>query len=100
MKRPPRDYDLVVDYCSCMVATAIVRHIVDCSNVDVQFSAEDLSIELKILPHSNDTNLYIDQLALKHGFHLFRTFLTSNGITNVPMVIEDKFLKSYSTLQG
>ena len=29
MKRPPNDYDLVIDYCSCMVAIAIVRHIVD-----------------------------------------------------------------------
>ena len=37
MKRPPHDYDLVIDYCSCMVAIATVRHIVDSSNLDVQF---------------------------------------------------------------
>ena len=56
MKRPPNDYDLVIDYCSYMVAIAIVRHIVDSSNLDVKFSAEGLSAELNILPHSNDPN--------------------------------------------
>ena len=73
-----------------MVAIAIVRHIVDSSNVDVQFSAENLSAELNLLPYSNNPNLYIDQLALKHGFQRFRTSLTSNGITNFPMFNEEK----------
>ena len=99
MKRPPNDYDLVIDYCSCMVAIAIVRHIVDSSSVDVKFSAEDLSAELNILPHSNGPNLYVDQLALKHGFQRFRTFLTSRGITNFPVFNEDKYLKVYFTLE-
>ena len=43
MKRPPHEHDMVVDYCACMVAIAIVRHIVDSANVSVQYSAEDLT---------------------------------------------------------
>ena len=100
MKRPPHDYDLVIDYCSCMVAIATVRHIVDSSNVDIQFSAEDLSGELNILPYSNGPNLYIDHLALKHGFQRFRTFLTSHGIANFAVFNEDKYLKAYFNLDG
>ena len=63
MKRPPRDHDLVVDYCSCMVAITIVRHIVDSTNVNVQFSAEELSLVLNLLPHSNGPNFYVEQFA-------------------------------------
>ena len=89
MKRPQHEYDLVVDYCSCMVAIAIFRHIVDSTNVNVQFSAEELSLVLNLLPHSNGPNFYVEQFALKHGFQMLRTSLIANGITPVPMFHEE-----------
>ena len=83
-----------------MVAIAIARQVFNSTNVDIQFSAEELSLELNLLPHSNGSNLYVDQFALKHGFQMFRTSVIANGITPVPMFHEEKYLTTYFHLGG
>jgi hypothetical protein len=39
-----KDCNLVVDYCACMVAASIVRHLVVANNVHIQWSADQISI--------------------------------------------------------
>ena len=68
MKTAMRDYQLVIDYCACMVAIALSRHRVDSDNIGIQYSAEELSSQLNLLPYSEGPNFNVNPLALKQGF--------------------------------
>ena len=92
MKTPMRDYRLVIDYCACMVAIALSRHRVDNDNIDNQYSAEELSSQLNLLPYSDGPNFNVDSLALKHGFQLFGGYLRKRGIVLIPMYEKEKYL--------
>ena len=60
MKRPLKEYDLVTDHCACMVAIVITRHVVDKHNVNDQYPAEQLHLELKNLPYTNSPDFLLN----------------------------------------
>ena len=80
-----KEYEAVIDYCAFMVAIVLVRHVVDPSNQRYQWSAEELSSSLNLLPYATSVNLRVHSLALKHGMCLFSRSLASRGHTNVLM---------------
>jgi hypothetical protein len=73
-----KDYDVVIDYCACMVAIILATHVVDASNVNVQWSASQLTL---ISPRGTNANYYINVAALSHGFLLFRKDLKRKGLS-------------------
>lgn len=72
-----KQYDVVVDYCACI---AISRHMVDVSNVNVQWAASQLEQSRNSTTLGNNPDFHIDGLALSHGFLLFRKGLVRRGI--------------------
>ena len=95
-----RDYKLVIDYCACMVAIALSRHRVDSDNIGIQYSAEELSSQLNLLPYSDGPNFNVNSLALKHGFQLFSGYLRKIGIDLIPMYEKDKYLVALFELES
>ena len=95
-----RDYQLVIDYCACMVAIALSRHRVDNENIDNQYSAEELSSQLNLLPYSDGPNFNVNSLALKHGFQLFGGYLRKRGIVLIPMYQKEKYLVALFELES
>jgi hypothetical protein len=67
-----KDYDLVVDYCACMVAVSIVRHLVYAANVHIQWSADQLKESLTGTALGRNPNFYVDVEVEWNGFLLFR----------------------------
>ena len=100
MKTTVREYQLVIDYCACMVAIALSRHSVDNSNIDIQYSAEQLTSELNLLPYSDGPNFNVNPLALKHGFQLFGVYLRNQGIVLIPMYQKEKYLVPFFELES
>jgi hypothetical protein len=100
MGKPMRDYRLDIDYCACMVAIALYRHRVDVENIGTQFSAEDLTVELNLLPFTKGPNFNVNSLGLKHGFQMFGAYLKNVGITTIPMFAEDLYLAAFFQLES
>ena len=100
MRTPPKEYQLVVDYCAFMVAIALARHVVNDANLRVQFTAEQLASELNILPYANGPNFNVNPLALKHGFQLFHAYLWKIGLSIIDSYHVDKFLVEFFDLRG
>ena len=87
---PLQDYDIIVDYCACMMSITLATHMVDASNVNVQWSAGQLSVFLNSKsPLSKSPNFYIDSIALMHGFLLFRRDLVRRGISIIEKYLSD-----------
>ena len=63
-----KEYEVVMDYCACILAIVVARHIVDVHNVNVQWSASQLERSLNDTTLGCNPNFYIDGLALSHGF--------------------------------
>ena len=95
-----KEYEAVVDYCAFMVAIVLVRHVVDSSNHRCQWSAEELSESLNLLPYAKSANFYVHSLGLKHGMHIFSRCLTSKGHTIVLMKSANKVRTKYFTLEA
>ena len=100
MTTPTREYKLVIDYCACMVAIALSRHSVDKSDIRIQYSAEELSSQLNLLPYSEGPNFNVNPLALKHGFQLFSVYLRNQGIVLIPMYQKEKYLVPFFELES
>jgi hypothetical protein len=95
-----KDYNLVVDYCACMVAASIVRHLVVANNVHIQWSADQLKESLNDTALRRDPNFYIDGIALSHGFLMFRKDLAKRGITVIEIFQDDKCVPSYYDMKA
>ena len=96
---PLQEYDIIVDYCACIVSIIIATHTVDANNVNIQWSAGQLSVLLNSRsPLSKSPNFYIDSIALMHGF-LFRRDLVRNGISVIEMYQGDKAVPVYHHLK-
>ena len=80
MERIKKEYLPEVDYASFMLAIVLARHAVDADNVDIQWSAEDLSINMNKLRWGNTANFGVDYVALKHGMQLFSAGLRRRSI--------------------
>ena len=100
MTTSTREYKLVIDYCACMVAIALSRHSVDKSDIRIQYSAEELSSQLNLLPYSEGPNFNVNPLALKHGFQLFSVYLRNQGIVLIPMYQKEKYLVPFFELES
>ena len=97
---PLQEYDTIVDYCACMVSIILATHKVDASNVNIQWSAGQLSILLNSQsPFSRSPNFYIDSIALMHGFLLFRRDLMRRCITIIEIYQEDKVIPVFHHLK-
>ena len=97
---PLQKYDIIVDYCACMVSIALATHKVDANNVNIQWSAGQLSVALNMLSaFSASPNFYIDPVALMHGFLLFRRELTRRGIFVIDVYREDKAVPIFHHLK-
>ena len=90
-----KDYDVVIDYCACMVAIILATHVVDASNVNVQWSASQLALILNNSPRGTNTNYYINVAALSHGFLLFRKDLKRKGLSLIEIYQEEKLVPCY-----
>lgn len=95
-----KEYEVVVDYCACMVAITIGRHMVDMNNTNVQWSASQLEQSLNDTRLGNNPDFYIDGLALSHGFLLFRKDLARRGITMIEIFQDDKCVHSYYDMKA
>ena len=90
---PLQGYGIIVDYCACMMSITLATHMVDASNVNIQWSAGQLSVLLNSQsPLSKSPNFYIDSIALMHGFLLIRRDLVRRGISIIEMYQKDKFI--------
>lgn len=69
-KTPPlKDYDIIIDYCACMVSISLATPLVDAFNVSNEWSARQLSDHLNSRSHlSSCSNFFINSVALMHGF--------------------------------
>lgn len=94
-----KDYDVVIDYCACMVAIILATHVVDASNVNVQWSASQLALILNNSPRGTNTNYYINVAALSHGFLLFRKDLKRKGLSLIEIYQEEKLVPCYYGLK-
>jgi hypothetical protein len=90
-----KKYELVVDYCACMVAIVIARQKVDVSNANLQWSASQLEQSLNSTTLGNNPDYYINGLALSHGFLMFRKDLVRRGINVVEIFQEEKCIPCY-----
>ena len=90
-----KDYDVVIDYCACMVAITLARHMVNIGNVNVQWSASQLEQNLNATALGDNFNFSIDVNALSHGLLIFRKCFTRRGITVIEIWQEDKAVPSY-----
>ena len=85
MPREIVEYLPEIDYASCMLAIVLVRHTVDKDNVNEQWSAEQLSIEMNKMQWGNSANFGVNYLALKHGMNLFSSELERRGATCITL---------------
>ena len=94
-----KGYEVVVDYCACMLAIVVARHIVDVHNVNVQWSASQLERSLNDTTLGCNPNFSIDGLALSHGFLMFRKDLIRRGLSVIDIFQEEKCVPSYHDLK-
>jgi hypothetical protein len=94
-----KGYEVVVDYCACMLAIVVARHIVDVHNVNVQWSASQLDRSLNDTTLGCNPNFYIDGLALSHGFLMFGKNLVRRGLSVIDIIQEEKCVPSYHDLK-
>ena len=100
MERIKKEYLPEVDYASFMLAIVLARHAVDADNVDIQWSAEDLSININKLRWGNTANFGVDYVALKHGMQLFSAGLRRRSVTRITMFHGDKSIPPFFSLDG
>jgi hypothetical protein len=94
-----KEYEVVVDYCANMVAIAIVRHMVDVNNVNVQWSACQLEQSLNESTLGKNPDFYCDGLALSHGFLMFRKDLVRHGLSVIEIFQEDKCVPCFHDMK-
>jgi hypothetical protein len=93
---PLQKYDIIVNYCACMVSIALATHKVDANNVNTQWSAGQLSALLNTQSlFSTSPIFFINSVALMHGFLLFRRDLTRRGISIIEMFQEDRQVPAF-----
>lgn len=91
--------DLPTDYCAFMVAIVLVRLVVIKEEIGIQFTAEELSKILNLLPHSRSANFYVNSVALKHGMCLFKREIAKKGINTIEVYKEERGLIKFHNLE-
>jgi hypothetical protein len=94
-----KEYEVVVVYCANMVAIAIVRHMVEVNNVNVQWSACQLEQSLNDSSLGKNPDFYCDGLALSHEFLMFRKDLVRHGLSVIEIFQEDKCVPSFHDMK-
>ena len=100
MERTKKEYLPEVDYASFMLAIVLARHAVDADNVDQQWSADDLSVNMNKLRWGNTANFGVDYVALKHGMQLFSAGLRRRSVMRITMFHGDKSIPPFFSLDG
>ena len=92
--------DLPTDYCAFMVAIVLIRLVINEENVGHQYTAEELSNIVNILPHSKSANFYVNSVALKHGLSLFKREISKRGINVIEVYKEERGLTKYFNFEA
>ena len=94
------EYIPEIDCASCMLAIVLVRHTVDKDNVNEQWSAKQLSIEMVKMQWGNSAYFGVDLLALKHRMNLFSSELKRRGASCITRFQQEKSLIPFFSLEG
>ena len=92
--------NLPTDYCAFMVAIVLVRLVINEEDVGHQYTAEELSNIVNILPHSKSANFYVNSVALKHGLSLFKREISKRGINVIEVYKEERGLTKYFNFEA
>ena len=77
--------DLAVDYCAFTVAIVLIWNPLELSNRPGQWSPQELAHAMQTTQYGQETNIYVNPLALHQGLHLFKKTIRLKGHELVQM---------------
>lgn len=95
-----KEVDLPTDYCAFMVAIVLIRLVIGKEDIGIQFTAEELTSIVNILPHSRSANFYVNSVALKHGLSLFKREISKRGMNTIEIYKEERGVTKYFNFEA